>query len=111
MIARVSPDTDELLTEGLALMADLSMLKRLGPPPTLAEASTSNLQTPETAPLPCVPEDGRSMRRSRRTRQFATRVTADFDRRFRSTARRHGLLMTELLERSLEAFIREHAVP
>jgi hypothetical protein len=51
------------------------------------------------------------MRRSRRTRQFATRVTADFDRRFRSTARRHGLLMTELLERSLEAFIREHAVP
>ena len=94
-------------------MADLSMLKRLGPPPTLAEASTSNLQTPEIAPAPppSVPEDGRSVRRSRRTRQFATRVTADFDRRFRSTARRHGLLMTELLERSLEAFIREHAVP
>jgi hypothetical protein len=108
-------------------MADLSKLKRrstLGAPPPLAEAS-SNLDAPEIAP-PLAPEmpppaaaisapsspaergrlvrDGRSARRTGRTVQFATRVTPDFDERFRIIAERDGLLHVELLEKSLAAY-------
>lgn len=111
-------------------MADLSKLKRrstLGAPPPLAEAS-SNLDAPEIAapppppPLPVPsaapvapvalpligegkrPRDGRTARRTGRTVQFATRVTPDFDERFRAIAERDGLLHVELLERSLAAY-------
>lgn len=93
-------------------MADLSKLakRRLGPPPTLDDAS-STLAAPETAPaapahvkIRFKREDGRSARRTGRTLQFATRVSEDFDRRFRATAKRDGLLFAELLERSLEAY-------
>jgi hypothetical protein len=105
-------------------MADLSKLKRrstLGAPPPPAEAS-SNLDAPEIgpppAPLPAVApivapspvergrrvRDGRSARRTGRTVQFATRVTPDFDERFRTIAERDGLLHVELLERSLAAY-------
>ena len=105
-------------------MADLSKLKRrstLGEPPPLAEAS-SNLDAPEIAPppapLPAVSpivapspvergrrvRDGRSARRTGRAVQFATRVTPDFDERFRTIAERDGLLHVELLERSLAAY-------
>jgi hypothetical protein len=109
-------------------MADLSKFKRrgtLGTPPPLTEAS-SNLHAPEFAPLmlsealpvsPSVPmplsptagerrrgRDGRSARRTGRTIQFATRVTPDFDERFRAVAERDGLLHVELLEKSLAAY-------
>ena len=111
-------------------MADLSKLKRrgtLGAPPPPAEAST-NLNAPEIAPPPpppqretvaSVPEssppspvvgegrrsrDGRSARRTGRTIQFATRVTPEFDERFRAVAERDGLLHVELLEKSLAAY-------
>src|SRR5580704_8460395 len=108
-------------------MADLSKLKRrstLGAPPPLAEAS-SNLDAPEIAPplaremppaaaaisVPSSPaergrliRDGRSARRTGRTVQFATRVTPDFDERFRTIAERDGLLHVELLEKSLAAY-------
>lgn len=110
-------------------MADLSKLKRrgtLGAPPPPAEAST-NLDAPEVAPpsvsprepiapisapnspYPAVGEarrsrDGRSARRTGRTIQFATRVTPEFDERFRAVAERDGLLHVELLERSLAAY-------
>src|ERR1700733_8804525 len=110
-------------------MADLSKLKRrgtLGAPPPSAEASP-NLEAPEIAPasvptpvpleaapvvaaaLPPAGEgrrvrDGRSARRTGRTVQFATRVTPDFDERFRIVAERDGLLHVELLERSLAAY-------
>ena len=109
-------------------MADLSKLKRhlgaLGAPPPLAEAS-SNLDAPEIAPPPATPlpavspivapspvererrvRDGHSARRTGRTVQFATRVTPDFDERFRTIAERDGLLHVELLERSLAAYTR-----
>lgn len=110
-------------------MADLSKLKRrstLGAPPPPAEAS-NNLEAPEVAPpvaqpmepansapaplplSPAAPErrrgrDGRSARRTGRTIQFATRVTAEFDEHFRAVAERDGLLHVELLERSLAAY-------
>jgi hypothetical protein len=112
-------------------MADLSKLKRrstLGAPPPPAEAST-NLDAPEIAPPVPSPEpaaatatpiphppappavgegrrsrDGRSARRTGRTIQFATRVTPEFDERFRTVAERDGLLHVELLEKSLAAY-------
>jgi hypothetical protein len=97
-------------------MADLSKLmkKRLGPPPPITAAS-DNLQAPETAPAAPVVSvatesfkrvraDGRSARRTGRTLQFATRVSADFDRRFRAVAKRDGLLFAELLEKCLESY-------
>jgi len=110
-------------------MADLSKLKRrgtLGAPPSLAEAS-NNLDAPEVAPPTIQPtepatvapapiplsqvgsegrrgRDGRSARRTGRTIQFATRVTPEFDERFRTVAERDGLLHVELLERALAAY-------
>jgi hypothetical protein len=106
-------------------MADLSKLKRrstLGAPPPPTEAS-SNLEAaeiamPASSPLApaervaaAVPpgqgrrvRDGRSARRTGRTIQFATRVTPDFDERFRAIAERDRLLHVELLEQSLAAY-------
>jgi hypothetical protein len=103
-------------------MADLSKLKRrstLGVPPPPAEAS-NNLQAAEIVlpvphPVPPVTtpsaagqerrlRDGRSARRTGRTVQFATRVTPDFDERFRAIAERDRLLHVELLEKSLAAY-------
>lgn len=96
-------------------MADLSKIKRRLPsPPKLDEAST-NLREPETAPArkpakgkepprPAAPIDGRSLRRTGRTVQFATRVTEDFANKFRAVAMRDGVLMNELLELTLAAY-------
>ena len=90
-------------------MADASKLKarsRLGAPPTQEEAS-QNLQAPEAAPAPPahnIRRDGRSMRRSRRTVAFATRVSPEFDVRIRDIADRDGLLLVEVLERALDAY-------
>ena len=107
-------------------MADFSKLKRrtLGAPPPLEDAS-SNLEQPEVAPAVAKPpppaaipieevtasphtpphrRDGRSLRRSNRVVQFATRVTPDFDRRIRDIAERDGLLIVEVLERALELY-------
>lgn len=108
-------------------MADLSKLKHrrtsLGQPPALDEAS-NNLSAPEHAPVsPVVLEqrpasneaegegektyqrrDGRSARKTNRTLPFATRVSEEFDRRFRDAAERDNLLIVELLEKSLEAY-------
>jgi hypothetical protein len=106
-------------------MADVSKLKArrtLGAPPSLAEASR-NLDRPEMSgePRDKVGEipmrlrqptwpadepriDGRSMRRTNRTVQFATRVTPEFDRRVRAIALEEGLLIVEVLERALQAY-------
>lgn len=48
--------------------------------------------------------DGRTMRRSGRTVQFATRVSPEFDERIRQIAMRDGLLLVEVLERALDAY-------
>lgn len=105
-------------------MADLSKFKgrgTLGAPPPPSEAST-NLRAPEIAPSLSATEegpaeegrvekgvgrrvrDGRSARRTGRVIQFATRVTPDFDDRFRAIAERDGLLHVELLEKALSAY-------
>jgi hypothetical protein len=51
--------------------------------------------------------DGRTLRRSGRTVQFATRVSPEFDERVRRIALRDGLLLVEVLERALDAY--EHS--
>jgi hypothetical protein len=113
-------------------MANLSKLKlkrpnSLGAPPPLEEASR-NLKASEIAPgvaasapvtrtrkpAPAAPLetespqhsriDGRSLRRSGRLIPFATRVTSNFDERFRNIAQRDGLLIVELLEQALDAY-------
>jgi hypothetical protein len=97
-------------------MADLSKLKRrntLGDPPPFGEAS-QNLQTPEiaaevtqTAALPREEYhriDGRSLRKTGRTVQLATRVSLEFDDKLRRIAQRDGLKLVEVLERALEAY-------
>jgi hypothetical protein len=97
-------------------MADLSKLKRrntLGEPPSIEEAS-QNLQAPETAAavvqsgaLPHEEHhriDGRTLRKTGRTVQFATKVSLEFDNKLRRIAQRDGLLLVEVLERALEAY-------
>jgi hypothetical protein len=97
-------------------MADLSKLKRrntLGDPPPIEEAS-QNLQTPEVAaevtPAVALPHeehhriDGRSLRKTGRTVQFATRVSLEFDDKLRRIAQRDKLKLVEVLERALEAY-------
>ena len=107
-------------------MADVSKLKNLkqrrstlGEPPTLEEASP-NLKAPEVAPAAPEPVadayankpkrkldgriDGRSVRRTNRTVQFATRVTPDWDARIRALALREGVLLVEILERALDCY-------
>jgi len=85
----------------------------LGEPPPLEEAST-NLEAPEVAPVaqPQEPRrgnaarriDGRSLRRTGRTVQFATRVSEQFDSTFRRIAQRDGLRLGELLEHALTSY-------
>jgi hypothetical protein len=94
-------------------MADLSKFKkRLGAPPPI-EDTGANLKAPEIAPSPVVAtvthpkeRDGRSARRTGRTVQFATRVSEEFDERFRTVCKRDSLLMVELLEKALDAYER-----
>ena len=113
-------------------MADMSKLKRrstLGAPPPPDEAST-NLTAPEVAPAappkptPAAPSepnsapplaeserkierrriDGRSLRRTGRTLQFATRITEEFDELLHKIAQRDGLKLVEVLENSVAAY-------
>jgi len=100
-------------------MANLAKIKRknsLGAPPSLEEAS-QNLTAPEivpvasasaiTSPRPRVGEsriDGRSLRKTGRTVQFATKVSPEYDEKFRSIAARDSLVFGDLLEKSLAAY-------
>ena len=111
-------------------MADLSKLKRrgtLGAPPPPDEASI-NLTAPEIAPAAPKEEppsatapaskprleserkkayrrvDGRSLRKTGRTLQFATRITEEFDELLHKIAQRDGLKLVEVLENSVAAY-------
>ena len=53
--------------------------------------------------------DGRTLRRSGRTVQFATRVSPQFDERLRQIAVRDRLMLVEVLERALDAYERTKA--
>jgi hypothetical protein len=48
--------------------------------------------------------DGRSLRKTGRTLQLATRVSWEFDEKLRYIAQRDGLKLVEVLERALEAY-------
>lgn len=95
-------------------MANLEKLKKrsaLGAPPPIEEASR-NLTAPEIAPASGSASyqsagsriDGRSLRKTNRTVQFATKVTPDYDAKFRAIAARDGLDFCVLLEKSLDAY-------
>ena len=105
-------------------MADAAKLRGvrrlgLGVPPRPDEARTDLAPAPELS-APEVKEeeapalhfgtsrsgriDGRTLRRSGRTVQFATRVSPAFDERVRGIAVREGLLLVEVLEKALDAY-------
>ena len=48
--------------------------------------------------------DGRSLRKTGRTVQLATRVSWEFDTKLRQIAQRDGLKLVEVLERALDAY-------
>lgn len=110
-------------------MADASKLKGLrrsglGAPPPQHEARTDLApEPPRAAPSSAesataarqprradaaAPQagrmDGRTMRRSGRTVQFATRVSPEFDERIRQIAMRERMLLVEVLECALDAY-------
>jgi hypothetical protein len=115
-------------------MTDASALKalkknRLGAPPTEEDASR-NLDEPEagpsvsaaaSAPVAAAPArqvssaetpsriDARSLRRTNRTLQFATRVSPEFDQRIRQIAAEEGKLLVEVMEQALAAYERERS--
>ena len=61
-------------------------------------------QLVDAEPIRPVRLDGRTMRRSGRTVQFATRVSPEFDDRIRQIALRDGMLLVEVLEHALDAY-------
>jgi hypothetical protein len=92
-------------------MVDVSKLKRRNlPAPPAPEEASLNLEAPEHAPAqpvaatPSARVDGRTLRRSHRTIQFATRVSPEFDERIRAIAQRDHLLLVEILEKALDAY-------
>jgi hypothetical protein len=118
----------------MANLAKLKRRNTLGAPPPFAEASQNlqapeivpvvtaptvlsggeavPVRTPAGAqqdniPPPRDPQyrlDGRSLRRTGRTLQLATRVSWEFDDKLRRIAQRDGLKLVEVLERALEAY-------
>ncbi len=83
---------------------------RFGSPPPEEEAS-NNLSAPEIAPTggdaihsTYQKIDARTLRRTGRTIQFATRVSEDFDSRLRRIAQQENLLLVQVLERALKEY-------
>jgi hypothetical protein len=118
----------------MADLSKLKRRSTLGEPPSFAEASQNLQapeivpDVTESAALPRVeavpgwktmgelPDDtppphnaqyridGRSLRRTGRTLQLATRVSWEFDDKLRRIAQRDGLKLVEVLERALDAY-------
>lgn len=86
-----------------------SAKRRFGAPPALDDTS-GILAAPEVAPAAPAPPNapastGRKTRKKTgRTVLFSTRVSAEFDSKFRATAERDNLLLTRLLELSFDAY-------
>lgn len=90
--------------------------------PPLPEEASRNLTAPEIAPahthldkVTPIQEtlhaqvgleriDGRTLRKTGRTVQFATRVSLDFDDRLRRIAQREGIKLVEVLEHALDVY-------
>ncbi len=83
----------------------------LAPEPPQVAPSNTEAATPARQPqhaAAATPQlhriDGRTMRRSGRTVQFATRVSPEFDDRIRQIAMQEGMLLVEVLECALNAY-------
>lgn len=83
-------------------MNDWQKLKKhkLEVPPSLAE-TTSNLQLPEVIGEKV---DKRTLRKTGRTEQFATRVNKGWLEKVRGMAKKENLKLVEVLEKSLECY-------
>ena len=77
--------------------------KKLEAPP-LPEETTPNLQTPEVLGEKI---DKRTLRKTGRTEQFATRVSKEWLAKVRAISKRENLKLVEALERMLEAYERK----
>ena len=86
-------------------MIDVSRIKNmLGTPPDPSQAGR-NLAEPETAPAWV---DGRSLRATGRTSQFATRIRPEYHKKAKLIAARDGITLAELFEKGVDAYEREH---
>jgi hypothetical protein len=82
------------------------------PPAEVPRRATVPSQEPASTPADATPQlphqqrriDGRSLRKTGRTLQLATRVSWEFDEKLRYIAQRDGLKLVEVLERALEAY-------
>ena len=77
------------------------------PPPEAAPNNTSQPEHGRVEPTKKVAVevvDQRTLKKTGRTKQFATRVTPEFEREFRVYAAQNSLKLVELLERSFEAY-------
>lgn len=72
--------------------------------PPLPEETTKNLQTPEVLGGKI---DKRSLRKTGRTEQFATRVSKEWLKKVRGIAKRENLKLVEVLERIVERYLQE----
>jgi predicted DNA-binding ribbon-helix-helix protein len=84
-------------------MIDVSKLKkhtRLGTPPSVNSVK-DNIAQPEVIDIEV---DGRTLKKTGRTHQLATRVTPDFYDKVRSLAARDRLKIVELLEKAIELY-------
>jgi hypothetical protein len=82
------------------------------PPAEVPRRATVPAQELASTPADAIPQppyqqrriDGRSLRKTGRTIQLATRVSWEFDEKLRSIAQRDGLKLVEVLEQALEAY-------
>lgn len=86
-------------------MNDWQKLKRhkLEIPPSLSE-TTSHLQLPEVIGEKV---DKRTLRKTGRTEQFATRVSKEWLEKVKGMAERENLKLVEVLEKLLECYEKE----
>jgi len=89
-------------------MVDISKLKkksRLGTPP-LSSAIKNNLFQPEILGEEV---DKRTLRKTGRTHQLATRVTPDFYNKIRVIAARDRIKIVELLEKAIDIYEKDRS--
>ncbi len=90
-------------------MADFSNLKkinRLGLPPKANEIK-NNLQLPESHDVVEDLIDGRTLKKTGRTHQLATRVKFDFYKRVKRLALDNDITIAELLEKAIDSYERD----
>jgi hypothetical protein len=68
------------------------------------ELTNAPEETPQQPPRQRRRIDGRSLRKTGRTVQFATRVSWEWDDKLRRIAKRDGLYLVEVLELALDAY-------